>query len=242
MDMDWKVKVELSAPRFMAVYESVRRLASFHKVEQADCEAMALVAVVEHPGRVQAAIREARRALNGERRQRFPARPIDDRTDGGQEEPAAMEIETDTRTLPRKLSAALSRLDDEGQSLDEDEDRSMEIEAEDREAGHELPQVSPHDLMTAIIFWADRGADTDQIAERVGRTAARIRQILRDPDAIRRAVEMADAQKEIPGLECGPGSVQAPREPIRHKPRAGIQAGIQADNQLSFLQMEEDLV
>ncbi len=50
-------KGELKAPGFTKVYESVRRLAIFHKVEQADCQGVALLAIVEYPNNISAAIR-----------------------------------------------------------------------------------------------------------------------------------------------------------------------------------------
>lgn len=72
--------------------------AIFHKIERADCQGMALLAILEHPNSIQAATKAARRAPNAERRQRLPARMLDDRIDGDGDEG---EVETGLRTLPK---------------------------------------------------------------------------------------------------------------------------------------------
>ena len=208
MDME---KLEKEAPGFMRVYESVKRLALFHKIDLVDCQEMALVAIIEHPGCISAAIRAARRELNAERRQRLPARRINDRTDGGQ-----VEIEADLRTLPEGIKP--SALNDDGE-WDEiaggDQEQAADLDDHD---DRDLPMIVPHDLVGEIIFWARCGADVTQIAELTGRTPERIRQVLRDPGEIRKAVAWAQANPTIPGLgleNCPP----APRKKIKHKPR-----------------------
>jgi hypothetical protein len=195
MGTDWKKKVESEAPGFGKVYESIRRLATFHKVEQADCEAIALVAIVEHPGCVQAAISAARHALNDERRQRLPGRPIDDRVDGEQVD--EVEVRQDLRTLPE--GKTLKHLNEEGEWAENEiteEDRVQAFElfpTDDRD----LPKLSPSTIASAIIFLAGRGQDVKQIAKRLGRTPARIRQILRDKQKIREVVAEALAQRDL---------------------------------------------
>lgn len=211
-------KLESEAPGFTRVYESVKRLALFHKIEEADCQGMALVAVVEHPGCISAAIRAARRALNAERRQRLPGRPINDRVDAGEDTGEEVEIEADRRALPE--GKTFKNLDEEGEYQDpadqdhEDPDQATPTEDHDTRC---LPS-NVHGLIGAIMFWAGCGGDAEQIAELVGRTPERIRQILSDPEAIRRAVAYAKAHPTIPGLgleEHPP----APRKKIKHKPR-----------------------
>lgn len=224
-------KVESEVPGFTKVYESVRRLAAHHKVDQVDCQEIAIVAILEHPGDTPAAIHAARQELNKERRQRLPGRPINDRVDCEDEEEIA-----DTRTLPRKFSAVLSLVDDDGQLIDKDEITGEDqASIEEDEHDHELPLISPGNLISAIMFLARHGKDVGQIAERTGVTKHRIRQILRDQEAIRRAIEDAAAQKELPGLECGPEDIRAPRKPIHHKPRT-----VQTHMGLSLFEMEEE--
>jgi hypothetical protein len=216
-------KLELEAPGFTRVYESVRRLATFHKIEQADCQGTALVATLEHPNSIQAALRAARRALNDERRQRLPARQIDGRTDDDEGVEAA---EADRRTLPGEFD--LINLNDEGEYYDhgdqdhEDQPTGDQVPdpTEDRacDLPHDLPVIVPRDLITAIIFWAGQGKDVEQIAELVGRTEARIHQILRDPKAIRRAIARAIANPALPGLGLE-SYLPTAREKIKHKPR-----------------------
>ena len=236
MDADWKVKVELKAPDFGKVYDSVKRLATFHKVEQADCEGMALVAVVEHPGRVQTAICQARRALNSERRQRLPGRSIDDRMDGIEDSG-----EVDRRTLPKDLKPSL--LDDDGEwveneIMEEDQARDLDTQTED----YDLPKVSPGNLIQTIIFLADHGFDVNDIADKTGVTRHRIRQIFRDREALRKEVERASAEPGLPGFgECEPGDIRAPRPPIRHKERT-VRAVVEGEDHqgLSLFEMEEE--
>lgn len=218
MDTVWKVKVEVEAPGFERVYKSVRRLATAHKIEQIDCQEIAIVAILENPGNIPAAIRAARQALNSERRQRRVGRQIDNRVDGAEEEA----VRLDRRTLPG--GKTLTHLDEEGEyedygDQDQDHgDRDLDTQNEGYE-GYELPKIPPHDLVGAIMFLARHGKDVGQIAERTGVTRARIRQILRGPEKIRQAVRMAEQQKELPGLECEPDDLRPPREPIKHKPR-----------------------
>jgi hypothetical protein len=239
MDMDWKLKVEKKAPGFRKVYGSVRRLAAFHKVDQVDCEGMALVAIVEHPGNIAAAIKAARRALNAERRQRLPCRPIDDRVDGSGDEGEAF---IDSRTLPG--GKTLTHLDEEGEWVDTNEitDGDAAILACDLDQGNEdynLPKLSPSNLYAAIIFLADYGFDVNQIAAKTGVTRHRIRQILRDRKAILVEVERATAQPGLPGFECTPAEICAPRKPIKHKPRAA-RAELEENQSLSLFEIEEE--
>jgi hypothetical protein len=231
MDME---KLEKEAPGFMRVYESVKRLALFHKIDLGDCQEMALVAIIEHPGCISAAIRVARRELNAERRQRRGGRPVDDRVDGG--EAVEVEIEADLRTLPEGIKP--SALNDDGE-WDEiaggDQEQAADLDDHD---DRDLPMIVPHDLVGEIIFWARCGADVAQIAELTGRTPERIRQILRDPEKIRQAIAYVEANPTLPGLGLE-NYLPAPRKPIKHKPR---QADEDQDHKqtLSFFEMEEE--
>ncbi|WP_168185767.1 hypothetical protein [Acidiferrobacter sp. SPIII_3] len=207
-------KLEAEAPGFTWVYKSVKRLALFHKIDLVDCQEIALLAIVEHPGNLQAATRAARGELNAERRQRRGGRPIDDRTDGDGE---GVEVEADRRVLPGGFQ--LTHLNDEGEYQDQN-DQGHGDQVNDCTEDHDTRRLptNVHGLIGAIMFWADRGMNVKQIAERVGRTQERIRQILNDPEKIRRAVAYAKAHPTFPGLgleNCPP----APGKKIKHKPR-----------------------
>ncbi len=119
-------KLEEAAAGFGLIYESVRRLAMFHKVSE-NCREIALLAIVEHPGNVAAAAKAAPRcSLNAARRQRLPARPIDDRIDGIED---SMEVDTDTRSLPEGIEP--SRLNENGEWEDKNEDQKDQDQASD---------------------------------------------------------------------------------------------------------------
>lgn len=212
-----KLELEKAAPGFMRVYKSVRRLAIFHKLEQADCEGMALEAVVAHPDNIQAAIKMARAALNAERRQRRGGRRVDDRFDGGEGD--EVEVDVDCRTLPMGLT--LSQMDDEGEyRCDDHGDQDQDQASTDLSDVPDLPLVMPTDLVSTVIFLAWHGASVPQIAERTGVTQHRIRQILRDPPAVRQAIERAEAQGQL-FPPPAPSEIRAAREPRHrhHKPR-----------------------
>ncbi len=220
-------------PGFIAVFESVRRLSTFHKIEFEDMVETAAMAAWHHKNNIQAAIKEARQALNAERRQRLPVRPIDDRVDGNGD----VDVEADVRRLPE--GKTLQNLNEDGEYED--------LEGENSDAGlatldtyqddRELPNLSPGTLIAAVIFLARKGQDVKQIATRLGRTPARIRQILRDKEGILKAVEDAAACQELPGFTCTPEDVRAPRKPIRHKPRVA-RGELEEDHGLSLFEME----
>ena len=104
----------------------------------------------------------------------------------------------DARTLPKGKTFA--NLNDEGEYQDladqdhEDQDQATPIEDHDT---RRLP-TNVRGLIGTIMFWAERGMDVKQIAKRTGRTKERVRQILNDPEAIRRAVAYAKAHPVIP--------------------------------------------
>ncbi len=204
---------ESSAPGFTLVFQSVCRLASFHKVEQEDCQDIAIEAALTHPDDIQAAIKTARRALNDLRRQRIATRRIDERVDGGDEQ-ADME-----KTLSRggdSEFAHLSNLDDEGEYLGEGTDFPGDKEDEVYEdLRPHLPKVTPHDTMSAIIYWAGQGGSTEQIATLVGITTRRVQQLLNDTKAIRAAVHSTQMELDMPWVDAIP----APRPRRHYNPR-----------------------
>ncbi|MHB1670740.1 MAG: hypothetical protein ACYCVM_01590 [Acidiferrobacter sp.] len=211
-------KLEKAALGVTQVYRSVRRLAAFHKLDQDDCLGMALAAMTQHPGDIQAAIKEARHDLNKERRQRRSGRQVNDRFDGGEGDEVEAEVEIDRRTLPAGLT--LTRLDDEGEYQD-CEDQDGGDQASDDLNNHNLPDlplITPGNLVSTVIFLSWHGFDVPQIAKRCGVSKARVRQILRDAPAIRRALDRAEGQKELFPPPT-PNEVRAPREPRHHKPR-----------------------
>lgn len=184
-----------SVPGFTEVFESVRRLAIFHNLDQVDCRSIAVEAAFMHPGDISAAMRAARKALNAERRQRLPGRPIDDRVDGEQVD--EVEVRQDLRTLPE--GKTLKHLNEEGEwaeneITEEDRVQAFELFPDD---DRDLPKLSPSTITSAIIFLAGRGQDVKQIAKRLGLTPARIRQILRDKQKIREVVAEALAQRDL---------------------------------------------
>lgn len=225
-----------SVPGFTKTFESVRRLAIFHKIDQVDCRSIAVEAAFTHPGDISAATRAARKALNAERRQRLPGRPVDDRIDGSGD---GREVFVDRRTLPEGLK--LSQLNDDGEWMENEiADKVQACDLDHGEDVHELPKVPPRTLAGAIIFLSDHRFDVHEIADKTGVTKHRIRQILRDKDAIRKAVEDAATCQELPGFTCTPQDMGAPRKPIKHKPRGVAE---DQDDQTRFLfEEEEELV
>ena len=213
--MNTELLYKQEIPGFSMVFQSIRRLAAFHKIEMEDAASIAVEGALAHPNNVQAAIKMARRTLNNQRRQRLPGRPIDDRTDGEQVD--GVEVLADLRTLPG--GKTLKHLNEEGEWVDNEiteDDKGYDPDRGDED--YHLPKLSPSNLCGAIIFLADHGHDVRQIAGKTGVTAHRIRQILRDRAAITKEVERAKAQPELPGMECEPGDIPS-RKPVRHKPR-----------------------
>jgi malate synthase len=235
--MNTELLYKQEIPGFSTVFQSVRRLAAFHKIEMEDAASIAAEAALAHPNNVQAAIKMARRALNNQRRQRLPARMVDDRVDAGVDE--ELDVVVDCRTLPMGLT--LAGLDDEGEYQ---QDRDVGDQDHDGVStdlsGHDLPDlplITPSDSVSLVIFFSRYGYDIPEIAKRAGITPRRVRQILRDTPAIRRAVDRAQAQMKQPSLlDCPVPTEVRPREPRHHKrhgrvPRAVLPASDQTPHQ-----------
>ena len=118
--------------------------------------------------------------------------------------------------------------------MEEEQARDLDTQTEDQEP----PKISPSNLISTLIFLSDHGLDVNQIVEKTGVTPHRIRQILRDQEAIRQTIEDAAACQELPGFTCTLKDVRAPRKPIKHKPR-GV-AEDQDDQTLSLFEEKED--
>ena len=205
-------------PGFPMVFQSVRRLAAFHKIEMEDAASIAAEAALAHPNNVQAAIKLARWTLNNQRRQRLPARMIDDRVDAGVDEELDVVVDwVDCRTLPMGLT--LTGLDDDGEYQQDRDVGDQDHDGVSNDlSGHDLPDlplITPSDSVSLVIFFSRYGYDIPEIAKRVGITPRRVRQILCDPPTIRRALDRAQAQMSL--LDCPVPTEGRPREPRHHK-------------------------
>ena len=164
-------------PGFIAVFESVRRLSTFHKIEFEDMVETAAMAVWHHKNNIQAAIKEARQALNAERRQRF-GRPVFEEKD-------QVEEEAEIDVLDGK--PILFDFDHEADDKNEDADYVYQ----DYEEGTEVLPSWVRGRVGQVFYWASRGLRVPEIAIKIGISERRVAQIIQDKNKILVAFQQA---------------------------------------------------
>ncbi len=205
--MDFEI-FELHAPGFITIYQAVVRLAQYHKIEIEECEGICLEAALTHPQNIEKATRLAASTLHAHRRQRLGTRPIDENSDGD-DEPTGVEMNWDHQNGAAFVS--IFNLNEDGEYVGEyvGDDAAPGDQEEFKYEGPTLPDVTPHDTMTSVIYWAGCGADVQQIAARIGITKERVGQLLNDTKAILAAVHSTQMELDMPEF---PKTPPFPRE------------------------------